>query len=525
MSGADAKGDKQDWKPAHNPWLVAVVVTSGAFMEVLDTTIVNVSLPHISGSLAVSYDQSTWALTSYLLANGIVLTISGWLSSVFGRKRYFMLCVTGFTVCSFLCGISGSLGQLIVFRLAQGFLGGGLQPTQQSIILDYFPPQQRGKAFALTAVATIVAPVLGPTLGGFLTDTYSWPWVFFINVPIGIGTLFAVQALVDDPPWAKARPAGIDYIGLALISLGLGCLEVVADRGEDADWFGSTFIIVMFALALLGIFGAIAWLLYAKAPVVNLRVMADRNFALGCLFIAGMATVLYSSAVVIPQLAQQQLGYTATWAGLILSPGGLVVIALIPIVGFLSGTIPLKYLVAFGFFSMGCALVYSHYLTLTIDFWTLVSMRAAQTVGLGFLFVPISTIAFSTLPKADNADASALFTMFRNYFGSLSISAATALVTDRSQVHQAHLAIHASPLDLGYSMTMNRLQQDFLALGHPAAKTAQMATNWLYQQLHAQAAILAYSDVFMVTAALSFALVPLCFLLSAKTGGGGRGAH
>ena len=515
----------QDWKPSHNKWLVAVVVTLGAFMEVLDTTIVNVSLPHIAGNLAVSYDDATWALTSYLLANGIVLTVSGWLSSVFGRKRYFLICIGGFTICSFLCGISSSLGELVIFRLLQGFFGGGLQPNQQSIILDTFPPALRSRAFAITAIATIVAPVLGPTLGGFLTDSYGWRWVFFINIPVGTATFFAVQALVEDPPWAKARPGGIDYIGLGLITVGLGCLEVVMDRGEEMDWFGSNFILSMAVLAVLGIGGAIAWLLYTDDPVVDLRVLKDLNLGLGCIMIAAMACVLYASAVVIPQFAQQQLGYTALLAGLILSPGGVVVIVLIPFVGQLMKVAPLKYIISFGFFVMGCALIYSHYLVPNLDFWTLTKMRAFQTVGLAFMFVPISTIAFSTLPRSSNADGSALFTMSRNYFGSLSISAATAIVTDRSQVHQAHLTDHTSMLDLGYLSTMRRIEQDLLAQGHAAATTAQGATNYLYQQLHAQAAVLAYSDVFMVTAVLSFILVPICLLAGNKTGGGGGQAH
>ena len=523
MSGS-AAADK-GWTPSTNPWLVAVVVTLGAFMEVLDTTIVNVSLPHIAGNLAVSYDDATWALTSYLLANGIVLTISGWLSSVFGRKRYFLICIAGFTICSFLCGISSSLAELVIFRLAQGFFGGGLQPNQQSIILDTFAPAQRGKAFAITAIATIVAPVMGPTLGGFLTDNYGWRWVFLINVPIGTMTFFAVQALVEDPPWAKARPGRVDYVGLSLISLGLGCLEFVMDRGEEDDWFGSNFIVIMFVLAVLGIAGAIAWLLYTDKPVVDLRVLKDRNFAIGCLLIAAMASVLYASAVVIPQFAQQQLGYTATWAGLILSPGGLVVIVLIPVVGFLSRVLALKYVIAIGFFIMGCSLVYSHDLVPNLDFWTLASMRAAQTTGLAFMFVPISQIAYMTLPRSANADASALFTMFRNYFGSLSISAATALVVDRSQVRQAYLAAHTSPLDPGYGTTLNQLKHDFLAQGHAAASTTGEATGWLYQQLHTQAAVLAYSDVFMTTALVSFAIVPFCFLMSGKKGGAAGLAH
>lgn len=511
----------QEWKPSHNPWLVAVVVTFGAFMEVLDTTIVNVSLPHIAGTLAVGYDEATWALTAYLLANGIVLTISGWLSSVFGRKRYLLICIGGFTACSFLCGASTSLVELLVFRLMQGFFGGGLQPTQQSIILDTFPPAQRGQALALSAIAIIVAPVIGPTLGGWLTDTYSWRWVFYINVPIGVATFFAVQALVDDPPWAKARPSGIDYVGLSLITIGLGCLEVAVDRGEDDDWFGSRFILTMFILGVLGIAFAICWLLYTDKPVVDLRVFRDKNFALGAVMNGAMAAVLYASAVVIPQLAQQQLGYNATWAGLILSPGGVVIIILIPIVGRVMNVVPVKYIIATGFFIMGCSLVYSHYLTPTIDFKTLAYMRAAQSAGLAFLFVPISIIAFSTLPKSMNADASALYTMFRNYFGSLAISAATALVTERTQIRQAHLVMHTSLLDRGYVMTMNEVQAAYLAQGFPAAGTAGQATGWLYQQLRTQASILAYSDVFMLTAILAFAIIPLCFFLSNKTSGGG----
>ena len=514
----------QDWQPTHNIWLVAVVVTLGAFMEVLDTTIVNVSLPHIAGNLAVSYDDATWALTSYLLANGIVLTVSGWLSSVFGRKRYFLICIAGFTICSFLCGIASNLGELVVFRLLQGFFGGGLQPNQQSIILDTFPPSLRGKAFAITAIATIVAPVLGPTLGGFLTDTYGWRWVFFINVPVGTLTFFAVQALVEDPPWAKARPRGIDYIGLALITLGLGCFEVVVDRGEELDWFGSNFIVVMAILAVMGIAGAIAWLLYTDTPVVDLRVLKDRNFAIGCVMIAAMACVLYASAVIIPQFAQQQLGYTALWAGLILSPGGLVVIVLIPIVSQVSRLVPLKYVIAFGFFVMGCSLLYSHRLVPNLDFWTMAKMRAFQTAGLAFMFVPISTIAFATLPRTSNADGSALFTMSRNYFGSIAISGATAIVQDRTQVHQAHLSIHTSMLDLGYVSTMQRVQGDLLAQGRAAATTAEAATGWLYQQLHTQAAVLAYSDVFLATAILSFLIVPICLLAGRKSAAQGGAA-
>ncbi len=430
----------QAWKPKHNPWLIAVVVTLAAFMEVLDTTIVNVSLPHIAGSLSSSYDDATWALTSYLVANGIVLTVSGWLSNVLGRKRYFLICVAMFTVCSFLCGIAESLPQLIIFRLLQGFFGGGLQPSQQSIILDTFPPEKRGTAFSITAVATIVAPVVGPTLGGYVTDNASWRWIFFLNVPVGIVAVFAIMALVEDPPWAAKQSRHIDIIGLSLITIGLGCLQVMMDRGEDEDWFSSPFIQVMALLAFLGIVGAIFWLLSTKQPVVNLFVLGDRNFAVGSLMIGCMALILYSSAIIIPQFAQQVNGYNATLAGLVLSPGGFVVILLIPIVSQLLKVVQTRFIIGLGFFTMGCALVFSGRIVPGIDFRTLVEMRAAQTAGLAMLFVPISTITYATLPKELNGDAAALYTMFRNVFGSIGISLATALVTTRTQVHQAYLS-------------------------------------------------------------------------------------
>jgi MFS transporter, DHA2 family, multidrug resistance protein len=329
------------WVPRYNPWLIAVSVTLAAFMEVLDTTIVNVALPHIAGSLSSSVDDATWTLTSYLVANGIVLTISGWLSDLLGRKRYFLICITMFTVCSFLCGMATSLGQLIVFRLLQGFFGGGLQPIQQAIIVDTFPPARRGAAFGVTAIATIVAPVLGPALGGIITDQVSWRWIFFMNVPVGIFAVIINSVLVEDPPWLKNRRSrGLDYIGLSLITLGLGCLQVMMDRGEDEDWFGSPFIVIMALLAFIGIAGAIGWLLIARKPIVNLDVFKDRNFAAGCAMVGGMGCILYASAVVIPEFAQEVLGYNATWAGLILSPGGLVVIMLIPLVGIAMKVIP-----------------------------------------------------------------------------------------------------------------------------------------------------------------------------------------
>jgi MFS transporter, DHA2 family, multidrug resistance protein len=516
-----------DWKPEYNPWLIAVAVTLAAFMEVLDTTIVNVALPHIAGSLSSSSDEATWALTSYLVANGIVLTISGWFSDLFGRKRYFIICIAMFTVCSFLCGTASSLPQLIIYRLAQGFFGGGLQPNQQSIILDTFPPARRGAAFGVAAIATVVAPVLGPTLGGYITDQASWRWIFFLNIPVGVLAVFLVSVLVEDPPWEKNKKSrGIDYIGLSLITLGLGALQIMMDRGEDEGWFESGFIWLMALIAFLGILGAIGWLLVARKPIVDLAVFKDHNFAAGCILISAMGAILYASAVIIPQFAQQTLAYTATWAGLVLSPGGVAVIVLIPIVGKLMTLVQTRYVIAVGFTIMGLALLYSSGLAPNIDFRTLVLMRTAQTAGLAFLFVPISTVAYLTLPRHLNGDGAALFSMFRNVFGSIGISLSTAQITQRSQIHQSYLSQWASPFNQPFQALIATYEQALRSMGRAGAAVHDVAVGHAYQVFRAQATLLAYSDVFYYCAIIAFIVVPFCFLLSPKTGGGASGgAH
>jgi DHA2 family multidrug resistance protein len=525
---AKPAGVGQGWRPSANPWLIAIVVTMAAFMEILDTTIVNVALPHIAGELSSSNDEATWALTSYLVANGIVLTISGWLSDTIGRKRYFMICIGMFTVCSFLCGISQSLGQIIIFRLMQGFFGGGLQPNQQAIILDTFEPAKRGAAFGVTAIATIVAPVLGPTLGGIITDQSTWRWIFFINIPVGIVAVFLVSLLVEDPPWEKEkqkRKRGIDYIGLSLITIGLGSLQIVMDRGEDDDWFGSGFIKIMALLGFLGIAGAIAWLLTAKKPIINLDVFKDKNFAMGCMLIGAMGGILYASAVVIPQLAQQVLGYTATLSGLILSPGGMVVIVLIPFVGMLMKVVQTRFIVAFGFFGMGCALLFSSGLVPNIDFSTLVLMRSTQTAALAFLFVPISTIAYLTLPQHLRSDGAALFSMFRNVAGSVGISASTALVTQRSQANQETLSKWMTPFHQPYNTLVAQTEAGLRTLGRSGPTLHDVAVGHVYQTYIKQSQILAYSNVFFYFSILAFCVVPFCFLISAKKATGGGGGH
>jgi len=526
MTGNATAKDAGGWRPAGNPWLIAVAVTLAAFMEVLDTTIVNVALPHIAGTLSVSYDQATWALTSYLVANSIVLPISAFFGRLMGRKRYFLICIIAFTACSFLCGISTSLPQLIIFRILQGFFGGGLQPNQQAIILDTFPPAQRGRAFSLTAIATVVAPVLGPTIGGWITDSFSWRWVFFINIPVGLLTGFAVMSLVEDPPWLKKQGAvSIDYIGISLIILTFAALQIMLDRGEDADWFSSSFIRTCAAFALVGGAGAVGWLLYAAKPVVDLRVLKDRNFALGCCAIACFAVILYGSAILIPQLAQQHLGYTATLAGFVLSPGALLIIFLIPFVGLVMPHVQTRYVLGCGFFLMGCGLLYSRSIAPDIDFFHLVVLRAAQAAPLALLFVPASVLAYQSVPQRLQGDAAALFTMFRNVAGSVGISLSTAFIATRTQVHMAYLSEHLSNSNSNYQNTLSQLTAAIRNLGSVTGDAGRAALGQTYQTLIAQAGLLAYMDVFLGCAVLAFAFVPFTFLFSPVRKAGGAPGH
>ncbi len=516
MSGTD-----DNWRPRGNPWVIATVVTMAAFMEVLDTTIVNVSLPHIAGSVSASYDDATWTLTSYLVANGIVLPISGSLGRVLGRKRYFLICIVCFTICSFLCGVADSLGELILFRLLQGFFGGGLQPNQQSIILDTFPAARRGAAFSVVAVATIFAPVIGPTLGGWITDTYTWRWIFFINIPVGILTTIGVYTLVEDPPWVKRdreRVVDLDWVGIALIAIGFGCLQVMMDRGEDDDWFGSPFIRLMAVGAGVGLACAVGWLLVAKRPVVSLAPLRNRNFAIGCVVVLAMYSILYASAVLIPQLAQTQLGYTALLAGLILSPGGFVTLPLIPVVSWLLPRMDTRYIIAFGFVSLGSALAYATHLTPNLSFFHLATLRLTQTFGLAFLFVPNSTISYSTLPRRLNTDASSLYVMFRNVSGSLAISLATAMITQQTQVHRAYMSRWLNPFNPNYTQLLSGMEQTLRNQGVDATALASTANGLLNQTLTGQASIMAYQDVFTLTATASFCMVPLVFLFKRSKG-------
>jgi DHA2 family multidrug resistance protein len=501
-----------------NLWLIAIVVTMGAFMEVLDTTIVNVALPHIAGTLAISNDESTWSLTTYLVANAIVLTISGNLSMRLGQKNYFLISIAGFTVASLLCGISTNFLELLVFRAVQGFFGGGLQPTQQAIILDTFPPEKRQTAFSITAIATIVAPVLGPVVGGYLTDQYSWHWIFLVNIPIGIGTFFGVLHLVEESPESKRRAKRappFDYWGVTFIAMALGCLDVATDRGEDLNWLGSNTIRALYGVSLVGFVVGIVYLLRARNPVVNLRVFRDRNFALGTIAIGVMGFVLYASAVIIPQFAQTELSYTATWAGLALAPGALVLIALIPIVGPIMKVVPVKYVIAAGGLALSSALFFSDNLVPNLDFFHLWIFRSAQTAALALLFVPISTAAYLTLPEDEHGDGAALFTMSRNVVGGIGISVSTAIITNHEQIRQHYLSEHLDPTNQPYNVLLQQLQGAAMSLGHAAQMAKQMAPGEVFQILQTQSAVLAYNDTFIITGVLALLLVPIGLFMSA----------
>ena len=500
-----------------NPWLVAMVVSLATFMEVLDTTITNVSLTHIAGELSATQDESTWILTSYLVANGIVLPLSGWLAGVLGRKRFFMICIAAFTLASFACGAATSLGELIVFRLIQGLAGGGLQPMQQSIILDTFPPEKRGAVFGITGITMIAAPVLGPLLGGLITDNYSWRWIFFINIPVGMFAFFMVGRLVKDPLHAMAKGLQkIDGIGLGLIALGLGCLQVVMDKGQQDDWFDSNFICTFAAISGTALIGAFIWLLNQEDPIVDVRLLKDRAFGLGMLLIFFTGFALYGSSALLPLLVQSQFGYDATTAGLVFTPGALALVVLMPISGKLVARVQSRYLIAFGLILITIGMTYTANVTPQTDYNTFVFMRFLQVLGLPFLFVPTSTLAFSNIAREKSSKASALFALGRNLGGSIGIAIATSYLARHEQSEQMYLGSHVNAGNPVYMDRLSQLTHALIAHGSSAAAAAQTAIGSLYRELLNQSAILAYADTFRFMATLLAGAACLTVLLPAN---------
>jgi DHA2 family multidrug resistance protein len=492
-----------------NPWAIALTVTLATFMEVLDTSIANVSLPHIAGDLSVTPDQSTWVLTSYLVANAVVLPISGWLSTRFGRKRFYMTSVALFTVASLLAGIAPSLPALVVFRLLQGIGGGGLAPSEQAILADTFEPEKRGMAFAVYGVAVVLAPVIGPTLGGYITDHYSWRWIFFINVPVGILSLVLSNRMVQDPPYLKemkSKAGSVDVVGIGLIAIGLGALEVVLDKGQEDDWFNSTFIIGFSIVTAVALIAFVVWELRTKNPIVDLRLFKDRSFAVSTAAMLTLGLVLYGSTVLIPQYLQLIMGYSSTSAGLALSPGAIATMMTMPIAGALVSKLDGRWLVAFGFTSTGVALLYAaHLISPGMDFSTAVWLRIYQSMGVAFLFIPINTIAYAGLPPEKSNSVSGVLNLFRNLGGDIGIALVTTLVSRRAQVHQATLTAHTSAFDPAF-----RRQLD--ALSHVFSST-QQALAAAYRLVQQQAAALAYVDTLFVIGCFAFVVLPLVFLM------------
>ncbi|HUJ10254.1 MAG TPA: DHA2 family efflux MFS transporter permease subunit [Verrucomicrobiae bacterium] len=511
-----ARHDEALWQQPHNPWVIALVVTMATFMEVLDTSVANVSLPHIAGNLSAGVDESTWVLTSYLVSNAVVLPLSGWLSERFGRKRFYMSCVGLFTISSLLSGFAPSLGWLVFFRVLQGAGGGGLQPSEQAILADTFPPAKRGMAFAVYGMAVVVAPALGPTLGGWITDNFTWRWIFFVNIPVGILSLILTSRLISDPPYLKNRKrAGvkIDYIGFGLIALGLGLLQVVLDKGQREDWFETPYIRVFTVIFVAALILAVIWELRIKEPVVDLRLFKDRTFLMGnvMLFIVGF--VLYSSTLLLPQYAQELMGYTAEQSGKLISPGGIGVMMLMPVAGILVTHYDARKVIVLGFFLVAVGLFSMVRFNLQVDFQTMMWARVLQASGLGFIFVPINTAAYAFLPREKNNAASGLINLSRNIGGSVGISFVTTLLARRTQFHQTVLVSHLSNYNWHFLGTVRALAQNFAAAGSGAWTATQQGYAVMSRMVTQQANLLAYIDNFHVLGVICLALIPLTFLM------------
>lgn len=500
-----------------NPWLVSAVVSIAAFMEVLDTTIANVALTTIAGSLGAGTDESTWILTSYLVSNAIVLPLSGWLSNLMGRKNFFIACIVGFTLSSFMCGISTSLPMLIIFRLLQGFAGGGLQPSQQAIIKDTFPPEKLGMAFAIIGMTTVLAPVLGPTLGGYITDNYSWRWIFFLNVPFGILAAILVRLLVIDPPTAQKKAVNsIDYIGLSLITIGLGALQVVLDKGQQEDWFGSTFITSFSIMAALGIIFAVLWLWGRKDPIVDLRLLAMPSFGLPCLMMFFVGFVLNASTALLPEIVQTSFGYDATTSGLVLSPSGVVNFIAMSFAGKLVNKFQARYLISCGMLALAIGMWYSGFVTPQTDYYAFALMRTLQLSGVPFLFVSVSALAFSKISLENSSNASAIISLVRNLGGGIGISVVTTLVDRQQQIQQMNLLQHLTTADPGYQSALASYTNTMIGLGTPPAQASTKALGHIHQQLLQQASILAYRDVFNFIAVILVILAALALCMPAN---------
>ncbi|HEX4021828.1 MAG TPA: DHA2 family efflux MFS transporter permease subunit [Acidobacteriaceae bacterium] len=527
------------WKPRHNPWAIALTVTLATFMEVLDTSIANVALPHIAGGLGASQDQATWVLTSYLVSNAIVLPASAYLTTFIGRKRFYMICVLLFGISSMLCGLAPSLPLLILFRVLQGAGGGGLQPSEQAILADTFPPAKRGQAFAIYGMAVVAAPAIGPTLGGWITDNYSWRWIFFINIPVAILSLFLTSRLVEDPPHIerqvkenRKRGLNLDLMGFGLLALGFGSLQFVLDKGQEDDWLGSHLIATFMVLCIVSLVTLIAYELWQirrkKKPILDLTLFQNRTFAtsFGLMFILGVA--LFGTTVLIPQYVQVLMGYTAEQAGLVISPGGFTIMLMMPLVGFLISRVDPRYLIVFGFAITATALGVMHTLDLQASYGYIAMLRVFQASGLAFLFVPINTISYTDIPRNKNNDVSGLVNLARNIGGSVGTSFLTTELARRAQFHQDRLVMHMTEQNPNFANHVNALQSYFQHSGGLTASSSQaksLALSSIYNQLLQQSSLLSYLDVIAALAVGCALMIPLAFLMKKRAPGGEVAMH
>jgi DHA2 family multidrug resistance protein len=509
---------------AINPWIIAISVMLGTFMEVLDTTVVNVSLQHIAGSLSVTPEEATWVLTSYLVANAIVLPLTGWLGNYFGRRNVLLASVGGFTIFSFLCGIAPNLPALIVFRIFQGATGGGLQPLSQAILMEAFPPEKRAKAMAFWALGIVVAPMLGPVLGGWITDSYSWRWLFYINIPIGILAVIMAVMFIHDPPYIKRGEGGIDYWGIGYLALGIGALQIMLDKGQEEDWFGSNFIRVLFVLCVIGFVFFVIRELTTRHPVVNLRIFKNRTYATGVFLMTVLGFVLYGSTVLLPLWLQTLMGYPALEAGMAMLPRGLGSFLFMPIVGILMGKIEARKLLGTGLVVASFSIYQLSKLNLNAGYWDIFWPQLLQGTSMGLLFVPLTTITNGLIPKEQMGNATSLFNLMRNIGASIGIASVTTISARHTQQHIHDLATNVNQYNPAAQSMIQAMKQGFIARGMDVATATQQAYAGLFGMVQRQAAMMAYIDTFFLLAVMFIACLPLILIMKKPPKGGGGAA-
>ncbi|MEO5359682.1 MAG: DHA2 family efflux MFS transporter permease subunit [Nitrospirota bacterium] len=504
-----------------NKWLIAFSVILPTFIEIVDTTIVMVSLDHIRGTFSAGVDEVTWILTSYLVSNAIVIPMTGWLSRLLGRKNYLMLSIAVFTASSFLCGIAWSLESLIFFRILQGIGGGGLQPLSQAILLESFPKKQHGMAMAVFGIGILFGPIIGPLLGGWISDNWSWQWIFFINIPIGIFSIFMNMIVIKDPPYVQKTKMRIDYFGLALLIIGLGALQLVIEKGQREDWFSSYFILSFFVVAVVSLVLFVIVEFFSEQPVVNLRIFKDPSFSAGTVVMFFSFFNLMSSIVMLPLYLQTLMGYTATLAGMVIGLGGIVTVLVMPVTGALIQKTDPRYPLTFGIL-MGALAIYTiSKLNLYSDFQSVLITRMLLGVGMGFLMIPLMTISMSHIKKEEIGNAAGINNLVRNVGGSMGIAFATTMLVSRSQVRQVQLVEHLNPFDLNYQIASQKLSQAIVSKGYIGDYLSTRAAEGLmYAQLLKQSAMLSFNDVAFVSFIIMLCILPLVLILRK----GGRGA-